>query len=752
VLAWLALLLAVTTMLRLIPGSADWLTLEPAGRGLLPTGLLPSLDGRPATLHLSPGAGYREAAYLVMLAAVCWTSAGLSRTSEAVRKRLLAAVAVAGGLVVALGYLHLLLDMEKVAGIYSPVYAIRKAPFFSTLLNSNNLGGYLLLLPPVCLCLAGDARRAWVRPVALGLALASAAGIVLTWSRSASFALALEAVLVLLLFAAARRRDPEGQGSSNTLPLIAGSIIAVAAGIAASGALDTVLGAPSSIADEAKLMAWRAALSVLSEAPLLGVGAGGFPDAAAAHGALGRDAFVSHVENLPLQILVDHGSILGGAVLVAGGLAVARGIAAARGSLPAQLLWVALLCLALQNMGDFGLWLPGAGVTAAVLVGLLHVPALRVPAAPFIWRPAVIIVIGAATLCTFLAWRYDRRAAWDRFRERVATAAAPDAAEERDLLAYPRDSQALAAMGALTEQRQGTEAALPWLRAAVEAGAERSYPIRKLAASLQRLGRTAEAAATYGLLCKISERDKPEAWRVLILRLDGTQRVIESLTALDPECAADVLDAMWTSGRKEKAYRLAWRLAHIAPHGCRLRFLKASYALALGDLNVASLEASHLIGRCPERAEGFFIEARLRWSDEPKMAMQLLGMAVERSPEWSGLALYWAELAAVAGDEAELERAINAVRQRGGTSPLKEADIRIIRARAAMTHNDHARAARFFRLAGPRVFEQNKHHIAYIRALHETGRHQLRERICRRETTWKKSFWEELSRLCPEGH
>src|SRR5690606_2597013 len=271
---------------------------------------------------------------------------------------------------------HHVTSAEALYGLYQPRFA--RPRYLAPLLNPNHLSGLLALIAPVCLGLAvhaaGPRRYLWagavVAMVCLSLLIPSRAGTV-------ALAIGLAVSGALLRVRLPSQRAERKQGTKGSKVPLAPIAVVVACAVVLVVALNggkvwrdlSATTGDELTAREGKLAVWRAAMPLLGEHWLTGVGRGGFEPAFVPLND-GSDTS-SHVENEYLQAALDWGIP----------------IAAALGVLFAMLAWKAarrwragpleagtlggLLAPALHNTLDFSLWPPG--VVAPALLGLAPV-------------------------------------------------------------------------------------------------------------------------------------------------------------------------------------------------------------------------------------------------------------------------------------------------------------------------------------------------------------------------------------------
>ena len=241
---------------------------------------------------------------------------------------------------------------------------------FGTFVYPNSLGGFLLIMLPLCVGFCAGIRTPLARVLAgMGIASASAA---LLFSRSkASIVLAALGVLMLLALAA-----KAGQLAKKTFVGVSLAVVLVMAAMLAwgyGGGLGTRLKATG----DARMDYWRAAAGMIAKKPVIGWGSGSYGRHYYAFAPKGAES--THLaHNAFLNLWVDYG-VMGcaGCLLALGVPAIAGMCRAAR---PAGFNWctaacaVAGSCFVLHNLVDFdvhiiGIVLPGLFALAAGSAG-----------------------------------------------------------------------------------------------------------------------------------------------------------------------------------------------------------------------------------------------------------------------------------------------------------------------------------------------------------------------------------------------
>jgi O-antigen ligase len=328
-------------------------------------------------------------------------------------RRLLSAFAVLGATVGMIGIIQEPLYQGRIYGFWTPEQGYDA---FGPFVNRNHFAGWMLMALPLTLGLlrmrATQRRPAGVdvRDRALWLAspdgsklilLAAAVGVmalalVLTLSRSGIIAFGLAILTTGRMIT--KGREAAGRGRLRLLYL--GGVATLAVGVAGFGAVASRFStATGDLAT--RVGVWRDALHIASLFPWTGVGVNAFGDAMLLYQTADTDTYYySAAHNDYLQILADGGLLLAvpvAAAVVLVALAVRRRLKEDRGS---SYYWLragavtALVAIAIQELGDFSLQMPGNAVLFAVVC------AIAIHRRPKIGRPTSSPVDGGRVRLT----------------------------------------------------------------------------------------------------------------------------------------------------------------------------------------------------------------------------------------------------------------------------------------------------------------------------------------------------------------
>ena len=369
--AAIALGLAVFTAFQAVPlpiSVATWLSPESADIWRAAFG---AIGESPAfvSVSLDPGASWREAAKWLSYGALFFAAASVGARKGAAYG--IAVVFVAATIVSVLGMAHDLLNVTRLYGFYQPE-GVRTGGHVAPLLNPNNLGGYASV-GAICglgLILGRDFR--WSRIiVATGAALCIGV-VVIASSRGAVLTLTV-GLLAVALFAVTRvRRSLGGRRLEPLSVVIVLGVVAV--GVVLGGlALGGLTRRPFVDDGLAKLDLPLHALRMTSDFPFFGVGRGAFDGVFPAYGFSGASPahVFTHPENLIVQWATEWGAPIAVAAIVCFAWALRPSRLGVRGPITVLAAYIAVLALAVQNLVDLSLEVPGVMYAVVCLLGCM---------------------------------------------------------------------------------------------------------------------------------------------------------------------------------------------------------------------------------------------------------------------------------------------------------------------------------------------------------------------------------------------
>jgi O-antigen ligase/tetratricopeptide (TPR) repeat protein len=357
----------------------DGASLEHAATSIDPQRVPRNDDWRP--LSMDPANTWVELAELAALFLIAWMALRAA-ASERGRQRLLAGVAAIAGAVAVIGIIHELLGATALYGFFEPEHA--HPVILAPLLNANHLACLMSLGALVAGGLALAERRSPpVRAMWVVVAVLCIGVLMFTTSRGGVMGLAAGTTVTAVILVLQRLRDaPETKRRDVIRVTVPAAIVVLCTVVLViylgGGQVGSQLEETSldEIGDpRSKYAAWGSALTLLEEAPLLGVGRGGFEAAfTRVHPASAHVTF-SHVENEYLQAAVDWGLIGAGALVIGLGWAVLVVVRRWRdGPLVAASIG-GIAAVGVHSLVDFGIELPGVAIpTTIVAATVLYVP------------------------------------------------------------------------------------------------------------------------------------------------------------------------------------------------------------------------------------------------------------------------------------------------------------------------------------------------------------------------------------------
>lgn len=579
-----------------------------------------------STLSVDPSDTVREAielaAFGLFLTAVTSVAAGKERFAHLLRS------------VACLGLVELVLGLANViAGptdLFAGFSAMSARPgFHITILNDNQAAGLFNLCTFCALALALDADVGRTRTAWLGCTVAFALASLAMFSRAGAVTL----VLMLAAFAAFRRLAAPRSTGSRRLRVLYGVLLMLVFPASLVGIELLLAGwsGESILPGQwgSKVVLWREALDLVGDHPWTGTGHGAFASAFSAYSRALSDLTVGRVENAPLQAVADWG-IPAGVLLVAGACAAFGMLAVTatgRASTLAALFGIA--SVAVHNLADFSLELPGVLLPTLLVLGAVigrcerehrRRAGLRVDRSV-----ARLVALGALPLAAALPWAVDqgRTHAQDRLVEATrlahehrtdATASPAEWIDWREELRHHPHASHMVYLASHIARLQGdavtgTALARQALRLAPSSHAAGLEVVRLDLAA----GQADDALPRIDSLLN-DHPDRLEETLLAFDRMGMSPRVLAHVLEGRPRLFPLVLNRLRLAGlTTTEAGLLAARL-ETTPEDydslARLAFLE----LQLGRLESADGHATRLIALFPNRDAGYLVAGRLAFS------------------------------------------------------------------------------------------------------------------------------------------
>ena len=327
----------------------------------------------------------RGLAFFIILLAVATLALRFS-ASERGRFMVIASVTGTIGLAALVVVVHLIFGATSLYGWYEP--AQQMPPILGPLINPNHLGSLMAIGAVAAFGLVMyRSQPSWMRAGWVVLSLACSILTMATLSRGATIALAAGALVSLGVLvgqrlagtAHSKRRRARLMMTSLPLGVVATCTVLIVILLNAGGVQHELARTSLQEIDQptSKYAAWKSSVKLIDDAPLVGVGRGGFEAAfTRVHPASGFVTF-SHLENEYVQAVVDWG-IVGTALLAIALLYFA--VMAIRRWRDGPLSAAALGCcvaLGLQSNFDFGVELLGLAIPITAIAATLSYVPLR---------------------------------------------------------------------------------------------------------------------------------------------------------------------------------------------------------------------------------------------------------------------------------------------------------------------------------------------------------------------------------------
>jgi tetratricopeptide (TPR) repeat protein len=533
--------------------------------------------------------------------------------------------------------LHPIFGVEKLYGVYTPQsVAIAEAKVLAPLLNPNHAAAVACVGPPLLIGLAMD-DESEVRRFLLFLAAAlSGAVAVLTLSRG-GIAVFIAEILLMSAIAYARR----GRRNRN-VRLVLGGVLALAGSIGAASyvALPAVL-KEASDHDVSKLEIPRRALHAVGDFARTGIGRGAFSSVFPSYqGDLGSRQRFTHVENWPVQLIVELGVpcalVVVGLVL----FAVARSSVRAldRGASVGAL--VALLGLIAHDLADFSMEFLATGLVATTLLAIVTssgTTGLRRPedgAATRRWRPEKLLLTALAV--ALAAKDFGHSVEEDASAVASAWSAGALAYESPELrragLRHPTDPYFSMARAAL-DMRSPAAGAL--FARAVRLGPGRAQTHFWFARWFAMMGRRGQAWAEYREAMRL---DQELGGAVLVDMVAQGAPTADILSASNsPESLDRAANELIRLGRNEQAAALDGEIVERFPNAVAARLREIQRAAQSGDVGLARARAERMVAVLPNEPRGHLTLSRLQPSEQAAQAA--LERGIQLVPEDADLLL-----------------------------------------------------------------------------------------------------------------
>ncbi|PJB44561.1 MAG: hypothetical protein CO108_08510 [Deltaproteobacteria bacterium CG_4_9_14_3_um_filter_63_12] len=285
---------------------------------------------------------------------------------------------------------------------FFPIDHLAATRLKTPLLNSNHAAAFFGAMSPIALGLALASNNTWRRATFIVFYILLSGFMFMCESRGAMLAWLLSHLVFWFV-----SRDKANQSRLVSIVVVLGMLLAIAAaayvghreldvrvqdfangvegvtnelerdtdGTEAIDILEANIAQAKSTVRLEKVAVYRDLPRILSDYPLVGIGRGAFGDLYPAYSTQGLPGTFRHVENEPLELLVEYGVFFGLLFLIIMGLTLVRWLTQsdwreAERPLAAGLL-TALTFLTVQNLFDFNLRYIGLGFLFALCAGVV---------------------------------------------------------------------------------------------------------------------------------------------------------------------------------------------------------------------------------------------------------------------------------------------------------------------------------------------------------------------------------------------
>lgn len=550
-----------------------------------------------------PATAFKAAMDLIVVGFfVCVGRLSVTPSAQRIAPRAFAAIVVIFCL---MAVAHPLFGADRLYGSYVPLDQTEKDPVLAPLLNPNHAAAFAGAGLPLVVGLTIEADEVGTRLVGAMLTALVASVAFLTLSRGGAIVVCLELVAMMVY---ALVRSPKELRVKRVSTIAIASFISL--GIAAWIALRAIVGEAQALSAE-KLEIPRRALALSRDFPVAGVGRGAMGTVFAAYQGdnLASDGRFTHVENWPVQLVVDAGIPLSLLLITLGCAAFILAIRRAAVRPTTFAAAVALAGLAIHDLADFATEFLGVRMFAGGILAILVVA----PAGAATERnrnrlvglgPLAAAAVAAVLLvfCWHRSVADDSRAVAKAWRE--GTLLSQQDFIRRGILRHPAEPYLHLA---LARTAPHADAGGHYARA-IRLGPWRATSHFWFARWMLSSQRTGQAWAEYRETLRLDRRFA----RPVIEDLLRAAAPVEEFDALGTD--APLLEfasaSLEQAGRTTDAARLEERLLHEFAPAITTRERRIA-RLRLSDPEAARREAQQLVAIAPKHPTGYLLQASL---------------------------------------------------------------------------------------------------------------------------------------------
>lgn len=277
-------------------------------------------------------------------------------------------IVISGALCAGIFLAHKILMLDKIYGLYTPLFvSAGRERMSAPLINENHMAAFLGLCAAAAVGRAAGRTQRSEKISAICTAAFIGGAVMLTLSRGGIAAFVAGQCLFVFMRIFVRKKEARDKERIAWLPLG----VALSLGLGLFAARDALVGEFLD-GNLKKLDLFVEGLALIERFWTVGAGRGAFWVVFHTVSGFGGDMAVTHAENAAIQLLSDWGVFVGGAALVSGLLIVGRFLVKPPVRAERAAALAALVAFGIHNFADFNMETMGVAVVAAALVGVLY--------------------------------------------------------------------------------------------------------------------------------------------------------------------------------------------------------------------------------------------------------------------------------------------------------------------------------------------------------------------------------------------
>ncbi len=546
---------------------------------------------------------------------------------EGTGNKILAMVGIAGAVVAAVTFIHFATGSKLLLGFYSPRQGLGRVQlFFSSFVNNNNSAGFLNLS---LFILAGQWQKAQfgkIKGIYGILVLMTAAASVMMLSRGGLLALVMGGIF---LAAITRWNGGRSRSSSYAVAAVGIFVTIISVGLflllfnKVLGQIENTRLFPFGESD-GKMLIWEKARHAADSFAKVGAGGGAFRTAFSPFNDLVAQGTIPHAESELVQPFLEFGRYVGFLTLFVPVLLVWRRFAFARADGFYAGALAGLFALGIQQVGDFGLRIPGVLLPAAITLGALSGGWVRQRGKVRTWnlRLAGIKMIPLAGTAYLLlvvgsSWAASNGAevVHETLSQQLQGASVGPVEAERELgeraLQYnTHDSLVYTLLGRRRVERNELDLA--------QAHFDRAMALCPLCvaprvAQIKLTEKRGDVEAMLQILkevAQLSPGHRATVFKIVVDRKLSAKLVVDAWQD-DPELLFRLVQHLYVSSRHGMAEELIKTSTGTLGYDVRMLNYLGMIYLAAKEYDAADQVATYLMGMFPDDRHGFVIQARV---------------------------------------------------------------------------------------------------------------------------------------------